>query len=431
MNRSDVLFWWNARNGPLPRIGGDPVFERQGVAYERSSDLKLRAYVRNVIRPGYALVNGVYVPVLPLERANSNKLTFSNDFTAGASWIVGGTVTITAGQASPQPALGATKLSSPSPSNYIQKSFTTVGDGTKAVSIWLRKGTSSETGISLYDTSFGHRRLVVVTWAADGSPIVTGAGGAGLIFPAERYIDGWWRIAFLADSVVAANPNTIVIYPSYSVTGDVHVFGAQVEDIDDVTSYVHTNGSVTSRTLELFYWTSPPSVQAMLVYVRWIKTRNDNSNTVADVVYRLGNDGSGAGGSYIQMYCASQYFATQHHNGTLGDITSAQPLATAYGDVVEGISILNANGTTRTIAAVNEVAPLDSGNGATPMAYVDWLVRKLSINGAHLNNNGAAKYQAMKIVKLSSLTNPVATAPAAAIMREVRELELSSQGDVV
>ena len=131
------------------------------------------------------------------------------------------------------------------------------GDGEKAIAVFLRRGSGAPCTVGLYDaTTLVFRHAVTVAWAADGVPTVSSAalGGSGTIFPAQNAGNGWYRVAFSAASVVAANANQLRIYVATvaaAVNGDsVYAWGAQAEDLNVPTSYIKTDAVTVTRSAD-------------------------------------------------------------------------------------------------------------------------------------------------------------------------------------
>jgi hypothetical protein len=136
---------------------------------------------------------------------------------------------------------------------------TFTGNGSKVVSVFVKRpssGAASITDFNLFDqTALVNRYIVRITWATDGTPTLSTVGGSGTLFAPTNVGNGWWRIAFTADNIVAANANFLYIYPTGTAlpaTGAVLIWGVQAEDATTPGPYVATTGtSATGPSNEL------------------------------------------------------------------------------------------------------------------------------------------------------------------------------------
>jgi hypothetical protein len=192
---------------------------------------------------------------------------------AETEWTDGNaSITPTTGQDDPWGGTTASLLDVPSAqafSNYYtDPTFT--GDGEKSVSISVKEGTSTATRFRLRDeTAAADRRVVEVTWSG-GVPSVASIAGSGSIYDVEDEGDGWHRVGFTAESVVAANTNRFYIYPTgYGTdTGNVYVAGPQTENADHVNHYVATSGTSATGYFSDVRFLAPRGVEFVEVHVQ-------------------------------------------------------------------------------------------------------------------------------------------------------------------
>src|SRR6185503_17586019 len=113
-----------------------------------------------------------------LEGARAQLMADPENFGA---WTVDGAVGRTGGQADPFGGTGACLLDSNATSgDDIHEAVTFTGNATKALSIFLKQGTSTLTRLALWNGSlFRHR--VNVTWSG-GVPSLATVDGAGTLF---------------------------------------------------------------------------------------------------------------------------------------------------------------------------------------------------------------------------------------------------------
>lgn len=223
----------------------------------------------------YVIPTGQTVPIqtLLLEPQRTNLVLRSEEFD-NALWSKGG-VTVTANAiTAPDGTLTADLLTSAGgvSSENIARAITVTGNGTKCLAVYLKAGTAAVTALNVFDnTASVSRHIVNVTWTA-GVPTIATAAGVGTLYPVEALANGWYRILFSVDNVVAANSNTVVIYPTGTsiAAGSVYAWGAQAENAVVPSSYIKTEGTTVTRNADSLYFpfTAPP--QEMTVYVRGV-----------------------------------------------------------------------------------------------------------------------------------------------------------------
>jgi hypothetical protein len=188
---------------------------------------------------------------LLIEEARTNLALYSQDF-SNASWAKSSATVTSDTTAAPDGTTTAdTLVSSSSTSGVVERSVTFTGDGDKAVSIFLKAGTSTLTYFFIRDTTVpATRGRAVITWAG-GVPSATADSG-GTIQGVDNFGNGWYRIRLLASSVVAANSNAFRIQPDVAVgTNSVIAWGAQAENGAFATSYIPTVASTVSRSADV------------------------------------------------------------------------------------------------------------------------------------------------------------------------------------
>lgn len=154
-----------------------------------------------------------------------------------------GTVGITTGQADPFGGTSASLLTDDDAGfdESILGSFAFSGDGTKSLAMFVRAGTAALSAIGLRDgTASVWRHLVIITWTA-GVPSLSTSAGSGTLFAVESWDNGWYRISFSANSVIAANSNWPILYPAgivASATGTLYAFGVNGWDSSVPAGYI-------------------------------------------------------------------------------------------------------------------------------------------------------------------------------------------------
>lgn len=126
---------------------------------------------------------------------------------------------------------------------YTQ-TLTYTGDATKAISVYLKAGTSTNSAIRLRDnTALADRLLVSIAWSGGvPTPTMTTGTHEGT----DALGNGVYRLRFVTSSVTAANTNVLEVYPAADAaltvtnTGTVNVGGWQVQNAIRSFPYVKT-----------------------------------------------------------------------------------------------------------------------------------------------------------------------------------------------
>lgn len=195
-------------------------------------DLGVARSIRGVVLVGHNLSTAAKARVRLFAAAPFYE---ASDFDA---WTNGGTPDATTGQTDP---LGGTRAvlledNDGAAGENKRKDVTFTGDGTKSIAISVKEGTSSVADIRVQDESAGPaiRHSVRVTWTA-GVPSAATASGSGTVYSPIALGGGWYLIQFTATGVVAANTNSIRVFPSSSTvanTGTTYFYEAMAFDYD-------------------------------------------------------------------------------------------------------------------------------------------------------------------------------------------------------
>lgn len=201
---------------------------------------------------------------LLLEQTSTNLLIYSEDFTV---WSVS-SVIATGKTTSPSGTNTADIMTASSTSGFFYKNATFTGDGDKVFSIFIKAGTSTQSRMTLRDTTLStNKGDFTVTWSA-GVPSV--AATIGSVQGTDTYPNGWYRVRLLATGVVAANGNQFRFLPdSSSGTGNSIYWGVQTENGSFSTSYIPTISSTITRNADACYMTG----------VNFINWYNQNEGT--------------------------------------------------------------------------------------------------------------------------------------------------------
>lgn len=125
------------------------------------------------------------------------------------------------------------------------QSVSFIGDGTKAISVYLKQSTPTTTDLQLFDaTASIVRHGVRVTWSG-GVPALTTVNGTGTLFTPTDVpgFPGWYRIAFAPSGVIAANSNVVYIIPANVIGNSVIAWGVQAENAATPGPYIKRGSS--------------------------------------------------------------------------------------------------------------------------------------------------------------------------------------------
>lgn len=320
----------------------------------------------------YVIPTGASTPIqtLLIEAQRTNRVLQSQTL-ADAAWVATN-VTVTANnENAPDGTATADTLNATVNGGSLVQAVTFVsGTGTRPVSLFVKAGTAAVTDVEVYDvTEATSRRVVRITWTG-GVPAVTSVSGTGTIWPVMALANGWYRVAFQANAIVAGTlRNEVRIFPGGTAgTGTVIAWGVQAEDIVDSvapTQYIATVAAAVTRNADVlwFPFTAPP--QAMTLYTRFVERGTVASIRAARLVNIGGNSSPrimiGTGVVSVGAYNAQNFInvATGNNsNSTTGAF--AQP---GLNDVVEVRVVIGATGAVRAHLTINGGTENSGGQG--------------------------------------------------------------------
>ncbi len=301
-----------------------------------------------------------------VERARTNLCLQAENF--GTTWAAVGTPTRSAAAGS----CGVVSLdligddAAGTLEGYTQ-TVTFTGDAVKAISFFVRAGTSTSTVVRLRDTTASADRLLVtVTWSG-GLPVITMTTGTSLGYQTLVDVSGnaVFRISVAATSVTAANTNSLQVYPatdaalSVANIGTVYIGGAQAEDATVPGTYIPTTTATVTRGVETlrFPYTAVP--QAATAYVKFVQ--GELTNDIGLCNWAIGTT---AGPNWIFRKLGSANFSTSHHNGS-ASVSSTVGTSVAPGDTVEARVTLASTGTVTPAFSINGGAETVGSASAT------------------------------------------------------------------
>lgn len=219
----------------------------------------------------YNATAAVWEPTLDTGDERTNQCLQSENF--GTTWAAVGTPTRTATAAyCGDLALDLIGDDAAATLEGYTQTVTFTADATKAVSIFLKAGTSTSTVIRLRDTTAAADRLLATVAWASGVPTVTMTTGtnAGTL----SCYNGVYRFLFRTTSVTAANTNSLEVYPATTSalavagTGTVYAGGAQAENWDYPRAYVKTTTATVTHNKDAVTCTIGFAPQSLTIYGR-------------------------------------------------------------------------------------------------------------------------------------------------------------------
>lgn len=377
-------------------MGG--VFARAGTATYVNEQGVLATALAGVLRDGHWIIpNGETerVRTVLTEPAGTNRCLRSQEFD---TWTDLGGVTVTAdATTAPDGTVTADLLTASTDTSARLRDVTFPADGTQAISFFLKYHSSLEQQFYVRDFTAGvNRHIVTVTWTA-GVPVLTSFFGSGQVFESEELADGWWRVAFTADNVVAANSNQVRFYPDTDVgTNATYAWGAQAENASVHSSYMATAAATASRVADDFYFPFGVAPQLMTAYLRGINTGSYVPDGVNRRVLHVGASNIATDARFaLGKNSSNQHFA-QYDDGTTEVASQASFGATVkLLDEIEHRAVLSATWTARSAASVNGAAETVANASGASGSAASWAagVNRLYLTGALSSNNGRFAYR--------------------------------------
>jgi hypothetical protein len=230
----------------LPANGdGDFTHTRATSATRVNKDGLIESVASGVPRLDYPLIDGVVqsCPALLLEPSRTNLSTNSETFD---SWTSGGTY-VTANQSvSPDGNTTADQLAKTSSFQQIQNTATVVSGSDYSFSVFVKENTLDRITLRLASGSNDVRKCLDLS---DLSVVNAGGNQTGFIETrVEEYPNGWYKY-----TVVATTGGTSLFMNIYAgradvaESGNIYIWGAQLELGDYPTSYIPTTTASVTR----------------------------------------------------------------------------------------------------------------------------------------------------------------------------------------
>jgi hypothetical protein len=343
----------------------------------------VRTVAANILRDGHHHYDGSHLKHTTLrEAAGTNLVIQSQDLGTGWSALGSATLSLDATTA-PDGTATADRVNAALTSSAYYRSVTFTADATKAVSVFIKQGTASVGEVWLYDSSAAAQRHTVrFTWSG-GVPTLSTVGGAGTLYPVQALANGWYRIAFSADGVVAANTNDLRLYPDRTVgTGTCYFWGMQAENATVPSSYIATTTGAVTRAADVWSFVLPYVPRALTAYVDCY-----DLGATAQASARLWEIGTGSNPQLL-VYQQSSSLGLYTHNGTSAKDTGAPAGSPAYGGRIESRGVLNTDGSLVYGQSLNSGTETTATATALALASA-WSSTKLSIGSSGAGTVGS------------------------------------------
>lgn len=367
-------------NSPLWGSGG--TFTRATTATYTDPGLLVATAASGVRRNNHMAYAGTmqqrYLSTL-LEGARTNLVVQSEDFSTTWTAVASPSVThpgISCGTLN----LDLLEDDSAAANERFEQTITFTGDAVKAISLFMKQGTTTTTGILLYDQTAGSvdRLRATITWSAGVPSVAMGTGTqAWTPIPLSN---GIYRFGFITSAVTAANTNKLRVAPATDAadsavpTGTLYAGGIQAENAAFPSSYIPTTTAAVTRNADVLSYPFPYAPREMTVYLRFVDGVGSATGTTVGLI--IGT----ASGSLptLQVYHDAGKWVGYYVNGGSASTSTAAD-STAIGDLVELRVTLSAggavtlgqtiNGGTEAVAATGTARGMATAWNGSPVVF--------------------------------------------------------------
>ncbi len=177
-------------------------------------------------------------PLLLVEPQSTNRLTYSEDF-SNAYWTKSNSPTINNNISSPDGGNNAYEIESSSASSRIQRNLSTLPAGTYTQSIFVKYG-GGDVRMNFKNNKFGGNQHILIT--SSGVVQETPTSSVSI----QEYSGDWHRVSstYTADGTQSS---FLQVFGDIDATNSAYIFGAQIEEQDNSTSYIKTDGASATR----------------------------------------------------------------------------------------------------------------------------------------------------------------------------------------
>lgn len=389
---------------PLARGGEDitETFTRAGTAKYLSGTGYLLSASTNIPRCSHWFDGAVADPALIVEGARQNKCLQSEVFET--SWTVASvtlTTNVTNAPDGNTTADRITENSSNSQHLIYQTNITITATATVAWSCYVRS-TNRHLHLRVYDSAqadhFGGS-FDLANGVVNGTNTEGGSGWITRLY-IEALGNDWYRCVVtggiggghtdIDGYIYMSNVSNTVTY-----TGDgasyVDIWGAQLEEGSFASSYIPTTTTAVTRGAELLSFPFYVQPQAMTIYAKFIEFGAVHPSVAEDTsrIIHIGDAASSAPRVLLYAANASQYWRILHNSsaGTAQAVLSTAPI---FGDTVELLGVLSADGSVQLSQSINAgtaTSTTQSAALALDSAWSDQVLWLGNINGDRCVSN--------------------------------------------
>ncbi len=396
------------RTAPIARRGEDIIetFSRAstGSYVDAKGEVKLAESAVQRIEMADIVTAGVFdTPTFLLEKRRTNGVIRAAEFD-NASWTKTRASVSANADTAPDGATVADRLiedSTASATHFTRQDITITADGNVVWSVFAKAGTRSMIALRIEDTTAAD---TVTTWfnlstGAKGTEgTVTGTGAHARSF-IEALGNGWYRCVIVGNIGGGVTTGRLRLFlatvdaqTGYSGDGSSYVilWGAQGEvNVPFHSSYNATVGSTVAGSHEQMHYTFTARPQAMTAYLRFV----ERGNIIASTTARLLHIGSGTQGATprFEIQESGGFYRVRHDNGTIVNVKNLAA-APAFGDTVELVGQLNANGSIKIIQSINGAAATEQEQTTAATLAAAWAGTEIWINSVATSSPGFAKY---------------------------------------
>lgn len=389
--------WCLERNAIQAITGQAGTFTRTSVGTSIGSDGRLSPATHSQPRFHWVDLDGDGVResvALLLEDARTNLCLQSENF--GTTWAAIGTPTrVAAADTTCGVTLDLIGDDSAAAIEGYSQVIAFTGNGVKAISVFVRQGSSTSSVISLVDTTPSTKLFATLTWAA-GLPVVTLVTGQAY-HGYELCADGKVRLLFTSLAVTAANTNVLSVEPATDAVGSVanvgtlYAGGVQAEDGPFPSSYLKTTAGTLPRSADGLSFPFNALPQALTMYAKIVERGSAQTTVQQSGVAYVG----AAAFTDPCFYLGSD--TTGRYRGADFGVFSTAAAGPAIGSTVELRALLFADGSVQLGQSINAGAEAVAAQSAAHAMGSAFSAPTLYVNALGTGNVGFNAFVALRI----------------------------------